>query len=468
MLSYADWLDAIHYRWKLVAWVTAGFAVLALLYLAVAPRVYAADAALLLDSHAPNPFTDDKNDDQANNRAAIATQADLIRSPQVADRAASLSGLSRSPRYIAKWRWSTEGDKPFQLWLRERLLGALTVEPGKDTNVLKIRVRARDAAEAAAIANGFARGSVTSQHRLRIEPAKAYANWLTSRMDAARTRVIEAQQALSNFVRATGITNDGDLSAEGTQMAEVATQLAVAEGRAAAARQSGFTAPQSKGDAERSVTIQELRKAVSEKAGRLADLQAVFGPEYPDVQRTQSELNALQQRLTAEVSAATKAFGAARDAQSAAQRAATSATESRLRALSDQQRTRMEAMGYSLAEYSRLKNEFAGAQHNYNDLNQRLARMRLQSTLPRTEVQVLDLADIPLEPEWPKAGLVLLLALALGFILGGAAAIILEAMNPRVRNWLAIQRTLGVQVIGPLTLPKSSKREPFLIEARSG
>ncbi|MEG3153843.1 GumC family protein [Sphingomonas sp. RB1R13] len=462
MLSFADWIEAVRFRWKLVALVTFVLTLIALLYVIIAPRSYQASSSLLLDTRAADPLRDNKSDDSKDNaREIIATQADLIRSPSVSDLAAANAGVNRDPNVIAKWKKETDGDKPFDGWMRERMLKSLDVVPGKDSNILVIQVKSKDPVEAARIANGFATASVASQYRLRTQPAKNYAVWLEQRLGTAKNNVIQSQNALSSFVRATGITNDGDMSSEGTQMAEVATQLATAEARAAAARQSTFAGAQSRGDAEKSVSIQELRKQVAVTSGTLSNMRATFGPDYPDVKRTEAELNTLQGQLTKQLSSTTGAFGAARSGEASAERGAAGASEARLRSLASQQRARVEKMGVNLAEYGRLKNEFVASQKNFNDLNDRLERMRLQGNVPQTEVQILDRASPPLEPTWPKPGLIIALTILLGLILGAIWAIVLEALDPRVRSWSGLERLLGAPVLATLTLPRDG---PLLLE----
>ncbi len=475
MLSFYDWLDAVRYRWKLVAFATGVLTLLALLYVLVAPRTYTATSSLLLDTGAPDPVGDENGGSrQQDNRAVIATQADLVRSPHVSGNAAVLSGIAKDERYIDEWREKTGGKVAYADWLRGKMRSALEVEPGRDTNVLLIKAKASDPKEAARIANGYARASVESQYRLRTEPAKAYATWLENRLKGAKVNVVQAQNQLAGFVKATGITNDGDLSAEGTQMAEVSTQLAAAEARAAAARQAGGEAAQGRGDVEKSQGIQQLRAQVAERTGKLAELQAVFGPDYPDVQRTRAEVATLQSQLNSQIAAANSAFTSARAAETGAERAAAAASEARLRALTAEQRNRMLAMGTNLAQYQRLKNEFQAAQTTYNDLNQRLTKMRLQSAVPLTEVQVLDTASTPLVPSSPNVGLTLALSLVLGALLGAAAAIWLEYRDPRVRSRIGLERRLGAPVIGTIALPRRqgvlggrNDDGPLLLEGRA-
>ncbi|MET0179025.1 MAG: Wzz/FepE/Etk N-terminal domain-containing protein, partial [Novosphingobium sp.] len=298
MLSFADWVDAIRYRWKIVAAIAALFAVLGCLYIAVAPRSYRATSSLLLDIQGPDPTKESTADEKKVEASeVIATQVDLIKSPNVTDQAAATSGIAKDPAMVAKWRKDTKEEQPYQLWLRERLEKSLTVVPGDESHVLSIEAVAKTPEAAARIANGYAKASVAAQHRLRTDAARDYAAWLTKRLAGAKTEVVARQEALSSFARANGITNDGDVSSEGTQMAQVATQLAAAESAAAAARQSSFEAAQGRGDSERSSGVQELRTQLAQADSRYANLRAQFGPDYPDVKRAKAETETLQEQL---------------------------------------------------------------------------------------------------------------------------------------------------------------------------
>lgn len=454
----ADILDIVRYRWRLVVACCAVFAILALAYVALVPRTYSATASLLLDTGAPDPMSEaGATEGPSDNRTIVATQADLVRSPRVAGQAAIVSGLAKDPRYVERWREDVGDKQSYDDWITEEMSEALTVAPGRDTNVLLITAKARTSRDAAAIANGFARASVESQYRLRTEPAKAYAVWLENRLTSARTDVVTAQKRLSQFVKKSGLTSE-DLSSEGNQMSDVATQLAAAEARAAAARQPDFAGAQGRGDAEKSETIQRLRAQVAERNAKLSELGAVFGPEHPDVKRTRAEVATLESRLASEVAGAASTFSAARGAEAAAGRAAASASEARLRGLAAEQRSRMLRMGTSLAEHQRLRNEFEDAQRTFNDLSQRLNRMRLQAAVPLASVQVLDTAAAPLVPSNPNVPLTMALAIVLGAIIGALAAIWLEWRDPRVRSRGGLVRMLGVPVVGVIALPRPPQR----------
>lgn len=456
MLSFADWIDAVRFRWKLTAFVTLVITLLAVVYLLAAPRVYQASSALLVDPRADPLKQGNSEDSQPNNRAMIATQADLIRSPSVTDLAAASAGLTHDPSFMATWRKETDEAIPYADWLRKKMADGLTVIPGKDSNIVVMRAEAKSPTDAARIANGYARAAVEAQYRLRTSPAKNYADWLERRLITAKNSVVESQNTLSSFAKASGIVDDGDVTAEGSQMAQVETQLATAQARAAGSREPSYAGAQGRGDAEKSETVQALRRQVAETSSKLANLQSNFGPDFPEVKSAQAELNSLKGHLNREVAASTNTFNAARSAQAASERDAAAASEAQLSAIASRQRGRVETIGANLAQYQRLKNEFVVAQKNFNEINDRLERMRLQSSIPQTEVQVLDLAAPPLLPSSPRIPITLMLALVLGAILGSLAAIMLEMWDPRVRSWSAVERLLGTPVLGTLTLPPAS------------
>ena len=184
-------------------------------------------------------------------------------------------------------------------------------------------------------------------------------------------------------------------------------------------------------------------------------MRATFGPEYPEVKSAQAELTELRSHLDRAVSTTTSAFSQARSAQAASEREAASASENRLQRLASRQRERVASISANLAQYQRLKNEFTAKQRNFTDLYDRFERMKLQGSVPQTEIQILDLASAPLLPVAPRPLVVLVLALMLGFILSALVAILLESMHPRVRGLAQLERLFGVPMLGTLTLPKS-------------
>ena len=453
MYSFLDWLEAIRYRWRILAAAVAVALLAAFAYLAFAAKSYTATSTLLVDQQQQEPV----NPANGASQTVIPTQTDLIQSPSVAHDAAVRAGLDKDSDYIAEWQDATKGRVPYDQWLQRQLLNNLQVDsgisPGKDSDVLQVSVTGRTPIEAARLANGFAEAAVARYYRLRTDPARAYAKWLEGRLAEARDAMVKSQATLAAFMRQTGLAQGDDLTSEGQRAASIAGDLATAEARAASANQSNFSQEQGLAEAERISTVQGLRQDVDTKTAELAKLQETFGPNYPDVKTAKAALASAQANLQAELSNAWSTFTKARDAQTAADRAAANAAEQRLRALTQQQQSRLEAMGQNAAQYTTLKNDYMAAQRNYNDLDQKLATMQLQSAVPQTDLQVLDTASPFLVSTSPAGMKVMAFAGLIGLILGTLLAILLEFLDRRVRTWGAVERLIGVQVIGKVALP---------------
>jgi uncharacterized protein involved in exopolysaccharide biosynthesis len=464
--SFLDWLEAVRYRWRIVAVVVAAALAAAFVFLLVAAKSYTATATLLIDQQQQEPVDPKSGASQT----VIPTQADLIQSPSVAHDAAVRAGLDKDSDYIAEWREQTKERVPYDQWLQRQLLANVQVDPGKDSDVLQISTTGRGPIEAARLANGFAEATVARYYRLRTEPAKAYAKWLEGRLAQARDEMVKSQATLAAFMRETGLAQGDDLSSEGQRAASIASDLATAEAHAASANQSNFSQEQGLAEAEKISTVQSLRQDVDTKTAELAKLQETFGPNYPDVKTAKAALASSQANLQAELSNAWSTFTKARDAQTAADRAAANAAEQRLRALTQQQQSRLQAMGQDAAQYTTLKNDYMAAQRNYNDLDQKLATMQLQSAVPQTEMQVLDTASPFLVSTSPAGMKVMAFATLIGLILGSLLAILLEFLDRRVRTWGAVERLIGVQVIGKVALPPPPpaalpKYRPLLLQS---
>lgn len=454
MYGILDIIDAIRFRLKAVATAVGAAILLAFAYLLIVQPKYEASASLIVDVDQPEPV--DKLDQKTDLKTIMATQAGLVVSPGVARKAANKADIEEDTAVVSEWK-NTGNNTPYADWLKTWMLDQIQVNIGKDSNILFINASAPSAEMAARIANGFADAAVDSRYELRTEPAKAYAIWLEEQVKTAQAEVEKRGKTVSDFVRRTGLAQGSDLSSEGSQLADMAGQLAVAEARAASARQPTFSVEQGVGDAENSDAIQRLRTDIAQASASLAQLKSIYGPTHPEVMKTSAQLTALNGRLDAELTTARSAFSGSRQAAANAERAAAIASEASLRSLAAQQRQRLQQQGENVARYNTLQNEFVAAQQNYNALSERLSKMRLQSEVPQTEVQVLDRASQFLTSRVPNIPLTLALAALLGLIIGICFAILLEFLNPRVRTWGGVERLLGARVIGRISLPAQGR-----------
>src|SRR5208337_3361204 len=127
------------------------------------------------------------------------TQADVIASVRVAQRAVKAVKLDQVPLLQNAWRSKTGGKGDITVWLAEYLLDKkVVVGPAGQNrvpqgNVINISVKWSDPQMAAALANAFAQAAIETNIALKIEPARQYATWFDERSRMLRAD-LEAKQ----------------------------------------------------------------------------------------------------------------------------------------------------------------------------------------------------------------------------------------------------------------------------------
>ena len=464
MRSLTDWLEVVWFRRKVVAIILATILALTTVYLIFAPRTYESVASLYFDKTAPDPLRKDDDNRQAP-PPSLSTEAEVVRSSRVVQRVVDRMTPAERKYYEGEWKSDAKTGESFDDWMREELLKSVTVTAEDKAQVMTIAAIAPDSADAAKLANSFATSYVETQRQLSTGPAQQYAKFLESKMSAARADVETAESELSAFVRATGISNNGNLQSDAAQAASIIAESASASGMAASTASTGGAVEQAVADAERTESIQRQNTELATKQAKVVDLESTLGPNHPTLVAARAELTGIKASLRAERSATTAAITRARQAELAAATSAAAARAAQLQSAAGAQQSKLVAMSSNLGKFTTLQQALAAAQQRYNDMSAQAAKMSLRGNLPLANVSQLDTAKAPITPKSPKIGLMLLLALLLGSAIGGAVAILLEYLNPRVRTLANVERLIGVPVVARLSLPREAPR--MLTDARA-
>lgn len=444
-MELVDLLAALKARWKLELAVTLLVLGLIAAWTATLPRTYTGTATLLFDQTAPDPGVDTAA--RAVGAAdMLGTQADVIRSQEIATQVAKTTGLADNPGVLAQWRNSGGQGTPEE-WLGRTMLAGLAVEPGKNSTILSISYKARDADSAAQVANSFAQTYLNAYLHMTTDPARAYTRWFEERTREVRGKLETAQNALTNFQRQKGIVNSESMDAEGERLTALSTQLASAEAaNADAASRSGAGSGQSP-DVQSSGVVQSLRTQIAQKTAEVSNLRTSLGPNHPEMVAANAELAALRGKLGSEVGNTSRSLGVASGD--------TAARTEALRRLVDGQRGRMLALSADRSQLEVLQRDVQSARAAFDSVTQRLSAMRLQAELPRTNVRLLDRATPPALPSSPNAPLRLVLGLFLGAGLAVTLAAALEWLRPRVRTDRGLARATGAPVLLHVDLSQS-------------
>jgi uncharacterized protein involved in exopolysaccharide biosynthesis len=156
----------------------------------------------------------------------MATQSEVIASPNVARKVVEKLKLDESPVFLDKLAKNPNELVDTKDQVASLLLPNLDVKPSRESSLIQINFTFTDAQVAAQIANAFADAYVQTSIELRAQPAKANADWFDSQLAMLRERLAAAQLVLSNYQQQHGIVvSDDRIDIENTRLAELSRQL---------------------------------------------------------------------------------------------------------------------------------------------------------------------------------------------------------------------------------------------------
>lgn len=434
-----DYLMALRSRWQLIGLVTLTVLAGIVIWTWASPRQYNASATLLFDTSQANPVGTKSSGQE---KSAIGTQADIIRSTYVAQRVVRNLKLAQDPDLVQSYRRSGQTSLPFNEWLGRRLATPLQILPTKNTNVLAVSYASTDPTQAAQLATAFAEAYVQTQLQLRIDPARVYSQWFESQISDARRRLEGAQARLTRFQQARGLIGAGRFDIEQAQLSALSQQLTTAQGDVAQARaRAGSNVGQSS-NAQQSAVVQGLDGQIATKSASLQQLRQTLGSQHPLVVSAQAELSELNARRSQAVGTAITAIQT--------DSAAANARLASLQSLVAAQRERVLRLSGAQDQMSVLQRDVDSARAAYDAVTNRLNEVRLQSEIPITNVSLLDRAVAPTFPSSPNVSMRLLLGLLGGLLLGVGLAFALEWFHPRVRSTRGLEAYTGVPVLADL------------------
>jgi capsular exopolysaccharide synthesis family protein len=246
----------------------------------------------------------------------------------------------------------------------------------------------------------------------------------------------------------------GLFSAEGSTMAEqeVSTlnqQIAVARAetaekrarlQAALAQVGRGGGGEDVGAALGSETIKELRKTEAELSVKLAQLQADFQPTYPEVKRTQAQLDNVRGAIQKEVKRILSSLSA--DAQAAAQR------EASLLGSRSVAQGGLAANGEAQVGLLALQQRADSAKQIYEAYLNRAKEVAAEGSLQEADASIAARAYPPTHPSIPNKPLMALLGVLLGLVGGVVAILVAEFWAKTIRNGADVERELGVRFAG--------------------
>lgn len=456
-MNLQQFLLILRARYKIVLYTLLATVATTLVVSLLLPKQYSATATVLVDVKSPDPVGGVVLPAQML-PGYMATQIDIINSQKVTLKVVKTLRMAENPTAREQWQEATEGQGSIEVWLAEALQKKLDVKPARESNVVQINYTAADPKFAAVIANAFAQAYIDTNLELKVEPARQYAAWFDERTRQLRDGYEKAQAKLSAYQREHGIVAaDERLDIENARLAELSSQQtgiqalrSETRSRQAQARGNTETTP----EVLQNGLIQGLKADLARLEAKLQETGGQLGRNHPQVQRLESEADALRSKIESETRQIVGGISTSNRVN--AQR------EAEVKAALAAQKERVLEIKKQRDELAVLQREVEGAQRAYDLVTQRLAQSNLESQSTQTNIALLNPAVEPLKHSSPKLLLNLVLSLFLGGMLGVGAAFLLELADQRIRGLDDLVLSLGLPVLGVIEKPQDPFRWPLL------
>ena len=442
------------------AWLALGvalvlFALVVAVVMNITPK-YTATGSVLIDPHRQNlTQAEPAQGGLPPDTSAVDTQVEVLRSRALAEAVVRQMALYNDPEFNADLHGKpgaiTNPSPQLVGRVTEAVQARTQIKRQGLTYVIQASFASKSPARAAAVVNTFM--ALYMQRQLDAKSnAIIKANTdlgpnierLRADAEAAQAKV-QQYKAAHNLMSVDGATMaEQEVSTLNEQIAKAKADSAEHQARLQTAleqvRNGG--GGQDVGAALGSQTIGDLRKRETDLSTRLAQLTTDFKPEYPDVQRTQNELNTVQAQIQKEINRVISNLRA--EAAAAAQR------EHSLLASRSSSQGNLMANTTAQVGLIGLTQRADAAKQIYEGYLGRAKEVAAASGLQQPDATVNSAAAPPLHPSSPNLRIALAAAAVLSLIGGALSVLIAEMWDSSLRSRQDVERELGLPLAGTL------------------
>lgn len=345
--------------------------------------------------------------------------------------------------------------------------GGMSVDPVKDSRLIRISFAAADAEVAARVANGIAEAYIEMNLDRRVDASSFAMRALETSLADTKARLEESERALINFAQEQqliDVDNNEPLAAQNLSGLNEAIAIARRDRIAAEARLRSLQSGPLSAIPEvlTSNLINSLKESRSVLASEYQQKLATFKPEFPEMKQLKGRIDEVDRQIDA----ATQNIRASIDAEFRA----ASQREQMLQAQLDAARGEVfEARGRTI-EYNILKREVETNRQQYDALLARFKEVGLASDINvgANNISIVDRAKVPGGPFKPNLTTNIQAGLMLGLILGVLLALLVEYLDDTVKVPEDVERKLQLPLLG--VIPKVMVNETvqeLMVDPRS-
>lgn len=449
-------------------WIVLAAAAVALVLALIAVRsltpLYTATAEILIGA----PVNDAGGslapaERQSVDSEAVQSQARIVTSRIIASRVVDQLALDKDPEFNPYLRDSRglvdrlfgrsaeEKDVPREkqaALTTDVLLSKVSAGPTDRSHVLNVQVETEEPERAARIANAFANLYIEQLLVRQTTMAQQANTWLEDQIGELRKQLDADERAVEEYRKERGLYEANTTTVTDQQLAELNTQLVVAESDKAEAEARLSQAEQvlnSGGELDsipevvNSPLIQALEEKQAEIAREAAELSSTFGPMHPRIKNIEAQQADTQRKIDAEVR---KIVSSVRNSALTAQ-ARYNAIKDRLEAA----KSEVSESNVDSVELRQLQREADASRALFENFLDRYKRNSAQEEFKQATAWIISPATAPVKPSFPPKKPILAGTTLMGLLIGALLVLLMESLDRTFRTAEDVMKTTGLPAL---------------------
>lgn len=332
----------------------------------------------------------------------------------------------------------------------EPVLKALTIEPVRNSRLVKVNFDSPDPQLAARVANAYAEAFIAANLERRFEASSYATKYLEERLAQLKARLEDSERELVLFSEREQIVSVGEgspslsaqnLSQLNAALATVQDQRIKAEAKwKQASTVNGLGLP----EVVQNLLVQKLREQRAVLASEYQEKLGTYKPDYPDMVRLRGQIAELDSQVATEIANIRGAIQANYDSA----RGQEALLREQIATLTGDV---LDLQGRSI-QFNILKRETDTNRQIYDALLQRYKEIGVAGGVGANNISVIDRAIVPEKRHSPRLALNLAVGLLLGSFLGVLVAFLLHHLDRTVKTPDALRELIGRPVLGVIPL----------------
>ncbi len=472
LLAY--WRVLVKRRW-LVLSVLATAVGLSLLLTLMATPIYRATAVMQIDNEEQTVVQMGTMVSAGSDPQFLQTQYELLQSRSLAERvvddiALDADALKRldqpgwldrikrllRPEEAARTGAADTNPRATMAVATEVVQGGLSIEPVRNSRLVRIHYDSTVPAFSARVANALAEGFIASGLERRFGASSYTKTYLEDQLATTKARLEDSERQLVAFAQKENLVSSSDgQSLAGQNLGDLNAALADAQAQRIRAQARWSQAQAASGaalpaDMLSASIIRTLQQQRANLQGTYQQKLQVFQPDYPEMQQLKGQMDDLDKQISSELRNIRASVKAEFDAAASQERL----LQGQLNSL---RTAALDVDGRSI-DYNIIKREVDTNRQLYDGLLQRYKEAGVVGDVRSNNISIVDRAQVPGWRFKPNFAQNLAIGLLLGLILGVLLAFVLEFLDDTIKTPDDVEQRLRLAVLG--IVPRLRKQVP--------